>query len=231
MKKTKRLSKGAIIAIALGGVIFTGLIVYAAYLYFSNERINQFSEGEADVEVIENEDSDNPIQTGTQPFTWAKENELDENSDYSVVKKVRAKSMTDDQFVRVQIVPSWRDSDGNICTPEYISDFGYITVENGELLFKRTQNSEPTITCVLAGNYSDYWAYDSDSHCFIYNELLPKGSETELLMTSVKISKDVYAYTYDSLTDTEYELYVDVLVDSVEQYGKAKQTRWEKNEP
>lgn len=224
MKKIKKLSKISVIIGAIGGALLTSIVAYAAYLYFSDTRINMFSKGEADVRVIEN-NSDEPVQEGTQPFKWAKEDELNDESPYGVNKIVQVKSLTDDQYVRVQIIPTWRDSEGNICTPDYISDFSYITVEDGNLLFKRTENSTPTITCILSNEYSDYWDYDDKTHYFTYKELLPKGTVTKPLMTYVRIDNSVYNYTKDSLTGTEYTLYVDVLTDSIEQYDHAKETR------
>ncbi len=224
MKKIKELSKVSVIIGTAGAALLTSIAAYAAYLYFSNTRINMFYKGSAEVGIIEN-NNDTPVQDETQLFKWAKEDELNDESPYGVNKIVQVKSIADDQYVRVQIIPTWRDSEGNICTPDYISDFSYITVEDGNLLFKRTENSTPTITCILSNEYSDYWAYDDTTHYFTYKELLPKGAVTKPLMTYVRIDNSVYNYTKDSLTETEYTLYVDVLTDSIEQYDHAKETR------
>lgn len=222
MKKAKK-TKFSVAAGIVGFILLTGIVAYAAFLYYSNSRINMFSEGEAEIKVVENDDAFQAEPD--KPFKWLRENELDDESSYGVTKVVQVKSMRDDQYVRVQIVPSWRDEAGNICAPDYISDFSCITVEDGKLLFKRTENSEPTITCVLADGYGDNWDFDDKTHCFTYKRLLAAGETTEPLMTYVRIDSSVYSLTKDSLTGTEYTLNIDVLTDSIEPYGDASETR------
>ncbi|MBR1592141.1 MAG: hypothetical protein IJ666_03935 [Ruminococcus sp.] len=217
MIEKRKLSKSSALITALVVLTGVGMLTAFAILYLSNERKNVFNVGSAQIHVEENDDSNTEPEKSNE-LTWKKEYENNEDSPYIADKKIVITSTKNDEYIKVMLVPGWRDKNGYICQLNELSDFAVFETE-AKKMYLKNRNNQLIVTLNLDGKWREYWNYDAEQNCFHYKELLPVNASTHPLLQSVEISDTVY-----SLSE-KCTFWLDVITDSVEQYGDVIEKR------
>jgi len=236
MNNKKKLSGkwGAIISLA---VIFPVSLTAFALHYSSNQEVNIFQEGKANIQIAENEGTaDDTIEPNN--LFWKKEVQ-DETVYYVSDKLVTFTSQFDDQNLRVMLLPSWWKKDENnqeklvagLANSKY-TNFSYVKLNRSvsELtLDVYTANDILVISYLLnPSTFSKSWEIPQEDKISIDNfylhykgsDQLKKGTTSAPLITAVRIPEEVYHTMYP-----DYELHIDVIADAIEKYGDAVDNR------
>ncbi|MEE3491022.1 MAG: hypothetical protein VZR10_09135 [Methanobrevibacter sp.] len=230
MNKKKKLSRkwGAIISLA---VIFPVSLTAFALHYFSNQEVNIFKEGKANIQIAENN-----VPAGDMielDLFWEKEIQ-DETVYYVSDKLVTFKSEFDDQNLRVMLIPSWWKENNlvaGLANSKY-TDFSYVKLNRSvsELTLDVYTANDILIMSYLLNpsSFSKNWEIPTgekislDSFYLHYKgtEQLKKEEVSAPLITAVRIPEEVYNTMYP-----DYELHIDVIADAIEKYGDAVDNR------
>lgn len=113
-----------------------------------------------------------------------------------------------DAYVRVQLVPTLRDSSSNLG-----GNFPMTTPANNQIVFHPFTNKDLTITLVFDSGWNSKWKYRAGDNCFYYTDVVKPGTKTATLLQEVRFSgSDAAAW------QTKFNL--DVLTDSIQALGK-----------
>ena len=186
-------------------------VIAFAIVYNSTQRRNSFSPAEAEIEIVESNESGTEL---TKEYTIENNNGTYSVEKPAAVYDVRGKN---DEYLRVQFIPMWYDSDGFVCGS--VTEYKAIVQEGNKLVCK-DENNTPLITLHLADNWSNSWTYNLADGCFYYNGLISADKTTPELLKKVEISSAVY----DDVKD-DYTLRIDVLADAVQRSADAKGNR------
>ena len=242
MDTHKQRKKRVAVLISLGVCILVVPLIVYALLYNSDTKYNMFKEGRVNIQIAEKVDENEPTPQDTteKELTWT------ESGAYRMVQKeITVKSMSDSQYVRLMLIPSWCDSNSNdenvenhtIAGLDKYSDFYAMQYVNecGEKRIDVLNSSEQVIfSYILNSDFDQYWDFWTDKNrstavteinqCyFYYKKLLPLGETTQPLIKSIRIPETVYTAVNGG--DESYYLYIDVIADAIEQYGDAKENR------
>ena len=231
MNNKKKLSGkwGAIISLA---VIFPVSLTAFALHYSSNQEVNIFQEGKANIQIAENEGTaDDTIEPNN--LFWKKEVQ-DETVYYVSDKLVTFTSQFDDQNLRVMLLPSWWKENNlvaGLANSKY-TDFSYVKLNRSvsELTLDVYTANDILIMSYLLNpsSFSKNWEIPTgekislDSFYLHYKgtEQLKKEEVSAPLITAVRIPEEVYNTMYP-----DYELHIDVIADAIEKYGDAVDNR------
>ncbi|MBR4320134.1 MAG: hypothetical protein IKP69_08825 [Oscillospiraceae bacterium] len=238
MNNHKKFTKKIGVVIALLTFIPTTLVV-SAILYYSNQAINPFHEGKANIQIKENNGSFQ--DTAENDMQWQKE-KIDETTYYYCDKLVTLTSQYDDQNLRLMLIPSWwknKTENGvnssfsvaGLANSKY-TDFSYIKLNRSisELTLDVYTANDTLILSFLLNQqaFEKNWgipagekiALNSFYLHYIGSEQLKTSQKTAPLITAVRIPENVYQTMYP-----DYELHIDVLADAIEKYGDAVDNR------
>lgn len=235
MSKKKKLSGKWSIIIALTIITPVSLTAFALR-YFSNQEVNHFQEGKANIQIAENNHTaDDVVETN---LTWEKEVQ-NETVYYVSDKLVTLTSQFDDQNLRLMLIPSWWKKYQNnqeklvagLANSKY-TDFSYVKLNRSvsELTLDVYTASDILIMSYLLNpsTFSKNWEIPADEKISLDafylhykgNEQLKKDEESAPLIIAVRIPEDVYNTMYP-----DYELHIDVIADAIEKYGDAVDNR------
>lgn len=193
-------------------------IVAYAIMYYSEVRNNAFSPASANVQVKEdNNEPEDKQYNDTYKF------ELSQNGNYQTNKVVsiydeRGKN---DEYLKVMLIPSWYDNEGNVCANiGTITDFRTKSLNDMETALEvKNSYGEVVLTYLLDDYWKESWQYNQFDGCFYYNGLIKSDLTTTPLIKGIEVTSSVYEESKD------YILHIDVLADAVQQYGYAVENR------
>jgi hypothetical protein len=214
-----------LVAIAVGAAAVTSVTVALAS---GSSKTIQSKQNDFYPAVIENAVKENDSSAAdTNSMTWSKGTDS-----YSVDKKVNIVNVdtTDtnaNAYVRVCIVPRWictmTDSANTQVDVTNTSDI----MQVGSLTAIRVTGNTYTmgdVTFTLADDWANNWFFNPIDGYFYCNHIVKVGGETETLLESVSIG----AETLEKINkeNSNINLEVDVISDSIQTVGGAVEARW-----
>ena len=215
MAKLKKHSKLLVTIVVM--LSLSAITAFALSLYYSMTRYNDFTKGQINAQIEEN--NSEPVEEQSPELT-PEESVIDGEKVHITAKKIVIKNNSkNDGYIRARLIPGWKDSDGNIvATLGNISDFGNLSLDESEQYLAGEIIFSNGVSAKLAENWYKNWDYNSDNNLFIYKKIVNAGDETEPLITDVVMSDEAY----NLAKENDVDFILDVLADIIQDEGERR---------
>ncbi len=202
----KRLTVAASLVLAIALVIVGTTMTYLTSR--TEPKVNNFGVGTLTTDIHENDQS-TPESVNSIPINFT-----DKAPKQVAVENAAGKDAID-AYVRVQLVPSFRDTNG----VNLGGDFAMAEPSDNKIVFTPFTDKDLTITLAFDDHWSGSWFYVADDNCFYYKTIVAPGHRTDVLLEEVQFSGADAAGWKDKFN-------LDVLTDSIQAGGRAASDAW-----